>query len=111
MATFKRKPTIIEAVQLNWVNWNEICSFVGTRINANNPGYHIPKEEASDTCGEEGPYIAFYIKTAHGDQAIVRHGDWVIPDSIPGTFYPCKPDVFAETYEPYPLMTLESNSD
>ena len=29
----------------------------------------------------------------------VTHGDWIIK-GVKGEFYPCKPDIFAATYEP-----------
>lgn len=29
----------------------------------------------------------------------VREGDWIIK-GVKGEFYPCKPDIFAATYEP-----------
>lgn len=97
---FRKKPVVIEAVQLTWANWNEVCEFVGDVISDDNSGYRISAEEASDTCGEDGPeYIAIKVTTTHGEEAVVRHGDWIIPDSKPGTFYPCKPDVFAATYD------------
>jgi len=28
-----------------------------------------------------------------------RPGDWIIK-GVKGEFYPCKPDIFAETYDP-----------
>lgn len=96
---FKKKPVKITAVQLSWRTWSQVCEFLGDVISEDNPGYNIPLEEVSDTCGEQGPeYIAVKVITTHGEEAIVRHGDWIIPDSKPGTFYPCKPDVFAATY-------------
>lgn len=105
MPLFRKKPVVIQAVQLNYQNWNDICDFVGKAlINEQEPGYYIPLEEVSDTCGESGEglgFLAFAVTTTHGERAIVRHGDWVIPDSKPGTFYPCKPDVFAATYESF----------
>jgi len=98
---FRKKPVVIEAVQLRWATWGEVCEFVGPAISPTSPAWYIPAEEASDTCGEPGPqYIAFDVTTTHGERAVVRHGDWIIPDSKPGTFYPCKPDIFAATYEP-----------
>lgn len=97
---YRKKPIIIEAIQLNRNNWEEVCYFTKGTINSKNPAWSIGASEASDTCGEPGPlYIAIKVTTAHGDQAIVRHGDWIISDSKPGTFYPCKPDVFENTYE------------
>ena len=101
MAKYRKKPVVIEAVQLRWDTWNEVCEFVGDTISPDSPAWNIGPDEASDTCGESGPdYIAFYVTTTHGEQAVVRHGDWIIPDSRPGTFYPCKPDIFDATYEP-----------
>lgn len=38
------------------------------------------------------------IRTLEG-RMIVSHGDWVIR-GVKGEFYPCKPDIFAATYEP-----------
>lgn len=98
---FRKKPVEIEAVQLTWATWNDVCEFVGGVISESNPGRRIDASEASDTCGEKGPdYIAFDVTTTHGETAVVRHGDWIVPDSKPGTFYPCKPDIFEATYEP-----------
>lgn len=103
VAKFKKKPIEINAVQLCWKTWDDVCEFLigDSSINEFNPGFNIPLEEVSDTCGEEGPeYIAIKVITTHGEEAVVRHGDWIIPDSKPGTYYPCKPDVFAATYDP-----------
>lgn len=99
--TFRKKPVEIQAVQLSWQNWNAVCEFVGDAIGPDNPARTISADEASDTCGESGPdYIAVDLTTTHGETAVFRHGDWIIPDSKPGTFYPCKPDIFEATYEP-----------
>jgi bifunctional ADP-heptose synthase (sugar kinase/adenylyltransferase) len=38
------------------------------------------------------------IQTLEG-RMIVSDGDWVIR-GVKGEFYPCKPDIFAATYEP-----------
>lgn len=103
MARYRKKPVVVEAVQLRWSTWGEVCGFLGSAlIEANPDGARlIQREEASDTCGEPGPeYLALDVRTTHGEVAVVRHGDWIIPDSKPGTFYPCKPDIFDATYEP-----------
>lgn len=103
MPRFRKKPIEIEAVQLRWINWNEVCDLLGDALGAENPdgASTITEAEASDTCGEQGPdYIALNVRTVHGEIATVRHGDWIIPEAQPGRFYPCKPDVFAATYDP-----------
>ncbi len=98
---YRKKPVVIEALQLKGATWNsnEVRDFVGDTISDKTPAWFIKESEVSDTCGENGPYIAFNVTTTHGESAVVRHGDWIIPDSKPGTFYPCKPDVFERTYE------------
>lgn len=92
---FRKKPVVVDAVQLNWKNWNEICDFLGDIIDAKNPGRNT--EEFSDTCGESSPFIELTIPTLEGNH-LARHGDWIIK-GVRGEFYPCKPDIFEETYE------------
>lgn len=100
MPKFRKKPVVIEAVQLRWSTWNEVCELLGDVIGEHNPGREIPAEEASDTCGEPGPtYIALDVTTLHGETATVRHGDWIAAEPMPGRFYPIKPDIFEATYE------------
>lgn len=100
MGLYRKRPVVIEAVQIRWSTWNDVCEFVGGAINEGNPAWGIDADDASDTCGEPGPtFIALKLTTTHGEEAVFRHGDWIIPDSKPGTFYPCKPDIFEATYE------------
>ena len=83
MAKFKKRPVIIEAEQ--WLgtleSWNRI---MGMGLTAWQPG-----ELGSDT---------FIIQTLEGDH-LARKGDWIIR-GVHGEFYPCKPEIFAKTYEP-----------
>ena len=44
-------------------------------------------------------YTAVVYDTLHGTWVNVSTGDWIIR-GVEGEFYPCRPDVFAETYEP-----------
>lgn len=39
-----------------------------------------------------------YIETLEGKKHVMA-GDWIIK-GVQGEFYPCKPDIFLETYEP-----------
>jgi hypothetical protein len=42
-----------------------------------------------------------HLHTAHQGQIVfLQKGDWIIPEKEAGRFYPCKPHIFAETYEP-----------
>lgn len=99
MAKYRKKPVVIEAVQLNWRNWGHVCDFLGDIIGPHNPGRS--SAEYSDTCGEETnanvQWIEITIPTLEGDM-IAKHGDWIIK-GVNGEFYPCKPDIFAATYE------------
>ena len=97
MPMFRKKPVVIEAVQLRWTQWQEVGELLGDIISPENPGRNV--ETFSDTCEEEGPpWIEITIPTLEGSH-IARHGDWIIK-GVRGEFYPCKPDIFAATYEP-----------
>lgn len=90
---FRKKPVVIEAKQFTLdvaggpASWQELAdwckgSIRGTRLRA------------------EDREIA--IQTLEGEmRAIV--GDWIIK-GIKGEFYPCKPDIFEQTYELDNLM-------
>lgn len=95
MGRYRKKPVVIEAVQLRWVNWSEVCDFLGDIISFENPGKN--SQEFSDSCGEDAPYLEVTIPTLEGDHKAM-HGDWIIK-GVEGEFYPCKPDIFAKTYE------------
>lgn len=93
---FRKKPVVIEAVQLRWTTWCDVCAFLGDIISVENPGRNT--ESYSDTCGEVGPqYIELDIPTSEGVMT-AKHGDWIIK-GVKGEFYPCKPDIFEATYE------------
>lgn len=110
MPKFKKKSNVIEAIQLNYANWNErgdnaVVEFLGDAFYLENPGgvALINKDYASQISDDErthGQFLSLKVRTIHGEIAIVRHGDWIIPDNMGGRFYPCKPDVFAMNYEP-----------
>jgi hypothetical protein len=103
---YRKRPVEIEAIQLCWKNWSEVCDFLGNIISHKNPGRSVPTY--SDRCGEEqgtnentpGHYIELTVPTPEGDH-IARHGDWIIK-GVQGEFYPCKPDIFTLTYEEVP---------
>lgn len=81
MAKFRKKPVVIEAIQYDGNNMLACLSF------AKSP-------EVEEDFLKEG--IA--IKTREGVM-LASPGDWIIR-GIKGELYPCKPDIFAETYEP-----------
>jgi hypothetical protein len=62
-------------------------------------------DEMADFAGDrakvkaEGERKAIVIETLEGTM-IGEPGDWIIR-GVNGEFYPCKPDIFAKTYEPF----------
>jgi len=80
---FRKKPVVIEAVQYNGdsVSADAVMDMIGTMGVKNSP---------------DGLYIA----TLEGTMKASR-GDWIIK-GVAGEFYPCKPDIFEQTYEPVP---------
>lgn len=81
MGEFRKKPVVIEAVQ-----------YVGSE-SAESVFAFCP-----DVSREPGCDGDFLIHTPEGTMRASK-GDWIIR-GIKGEFYPCKPDIFAATYEP-----------
>lgn len=103
MPKYRARPVEIEAVQLCWRTWNEVCELLGEALLAENPNgaQETTALAVSDTCGEDGPsYITLNVRTVQGNVVPVRHGDFIIPEAAPGRFYPCAPAVFAERWAP-----------
>ncbi|NBC48371.1 MAG: hypothetical protein GVY22_10330, partial [Gammaproteobacteria bacterium] len=92
MPSFRKKPVVIEAVQVTWKTWEELCEFVPEGFFQENPARHVDESEASDMCGEFGGAIQVGIPTLEGVMT-ANHGDWIIK-GVNGEFYPCKPDIF-----------------
>jgi hypothetical protein len=85
---FRKKPVVIEAVQItdatfDWPHPNpeHVAGVVYDPVN----------REAR-------------IRTLEGEM-IGRVGDWIIT-GVKGEVYPCKPDIFAATYEPEGELTI-----
>ena len=84
MARYRKKPVIIEAVQYD--GSTECAKAIVLNLGPTKTPAHI------DGIGN------LYIHTLEGDHR-VSIGDFVIT-GIAGESYPCKPDIFAATYEP-----------
>lgn len=96
MPKFKKNPVEIEAVQVSWKNWGEICDFVPESIR---PTEHIGYcDEYNDSCGEGPQYIKMKLLTPEGLMD-VKHGDWIIK-GLNGEFYAHKAQWFFNSYEP-----------
>ena len=102
MTLFRKKPVVIEAVQLTWANWNAICDFVPKPIFIrgvwlDNSGAMLP-EFHTNVCAPGNAALGLLIDTLEGVM-LARGDDWIIK-GVKGEFYPCKPDIFEATYEP-----------
>ena len=91
---YRKKPVVIDAVQWTGTNHREMFDFL--------TDYQCTDQYMS----EEGKnfYIDHWkvpgglvIKTLEGEH-LANIGDYIIR-GVCGEFYPCKPDIFRETYE------------
>lgn len=88
---YVKKPVEIEAVQWNGLNLNEIIEFVGDKL-------QCEIYDEAWRLGQAPPTLDMKIHTLEGDME-VSEGDYIIK-GVKGEFYPCKPDIFEETYSP-----------
>jgi hypothetical protein len=80
MPHFRKKLVVIEAMQFtSSAKFADVAAFVGQSIEVNAAGFAV-------------------IHTLEGDMT-VSVDDWIIK-GVQGEFYPCKPDIFAATYDP-----------
>lgn len=104
MGRYRKKPVVVEAVQLLWTTWSEICEHAKVGGLPGEPhGCYVDNEGAS-VAADPGPQpdgnparIGLLIPTLEGTMLGVE-GDWIIK-GVQGELYPCKPDIFEATYE------------
>jgi len=82
MAKYRKKPIVIDAVQF----------FRDEHFD----GKHVLVDGVETIF--RGGVREFFCRTLEGSLT-VSDGDWIIT-GVMGEHYPCKPDVFSETYEP-----------
>jgi len=87
---YRKKPVVVEAVQYFEENLEEIKEFVGDALIVDVLEVHKPYQEPFEI-------TVVKIRTLEGVMC-VDVGDYVIK-GVRGEFYPCKPDIFEETYE------------
>lgn len=97
---YRKKPVEVEAVQLLWKNWSEVCNFVSK--DAFGGGCYID-EDGNETENTRGK-LGLKIKTLEGIM-LATEEDYIIK-GVQGEIYPCKPDIFEETYEAVSLEDL-----
>ncbi len=80
---YKKRPIMVEAVQWTDDNIDEIFDFcTAAYLDADNPRNEVE----------------LHIRTREGS-LVANDGDYIIK-GIQGEYYPCKPDIFEQTYEP-----------
>lgn len=89
MAKFRKKPVVIEAVKFNGEMTPELKSFLA------NANYTVDFMSAGLTTTQSIPTLK--ILTFEGVMDAIP-GDFIIK-GVNGEYYPCKPDIFAKTYE------------
>lgn len=87
---YRKKPVLVDAVQYDGKNLKEINEFIGKEV---------------------GRYInsnTIIISTLEGPMN-ASVGDYIIK-GVKGEFYPCKPDIFEQTYEEVSLKERLENA-
>ena len=87
---YKKKPVVIEAIQWDGLNLSELQQFVGDSLKST-------VHDAGWKAGVVPPQVELKINTLEGEM-LVSKGDYIIK-GIANEFYPCKPNIFNETYE------------
>lgn len=101
MSMFRKKPVVIEAVRVTACDFNPSAEnpFDGQPF-SEFPSWLISAlSEHKITPHSRGgtDYAQWDIQTLEGTMT-AQPGDWVIL-GVKGEIYPCKPDIFAQTYE------------
>lgn len=91
MPKFRKKPVEIEAMQWTGDNTRDIATWAQPQL----APFALPKGWWLKRPDNGDPQLI--IATLEGDHA-ASIGDWIIR-GIKGEFYPCKPDIFAATYD------------
>ena len=95
MPRFRKKPVEIEAVKWTGLNKAEITEFCSALVAKEDDDSLSESLIAFDTMpGVKGN---LFIKTLEGVHKAIP-GDWIIK-GVAGEFYPCKPDIFEQTYD------------
>jgi hypothetical protein len=105
MTRYRKKPVVIEAVQLRWDTWSEMCGHAGVGDLADGkPEGCFVNEEGVGVSSFPGDRpdgapcrIGLWIPTLEGLMLGIEN-DWIIK-GVQGEIYPCKPDIFEATYE------------
>ncbi len=88
---YRRKPQTIDAIQ--WTGDNEAELDVFTN------GDFQPLDATDRANCDDPEATGEILDRLHSTWVLVQTGDWIIR-GIKGEFYPCRDEVFRDTYEP-----------
>ena len=86
MPKFRKKPIVIEAIQWTGDNIEEISKFINLFCDWQ----------------YRGDEKKLFFNTFEGEMT-ASINDWIVKEPFPTDdrkFYPCKPDIFGQTYDP-----------
>ena len=96
---YRKKPVVIEAMRFagtpieaievyRWIEENTAGSY-----DTNDPSGEVPDSGVSIDAS-----TGFLVIATLEGEMLAKLGDWIIR-GVAGEFYPCKPEIFAATYE------------
>ena len=89
---YRKKPVVIEAIQWNENNLEEVMKFIGSEFE-----YYENTEYATNKFVYFKTTKRLLLHTLEGTMEVSKN-DYIIK-GVKGEFYPCKPDIFEQTYE------------
>lgn len=92
--SYRKKPVVIQAMQWTGENLREIIAFTDSPPSIKSHHAGLMWDNYVDLVRRDG----LKIYTLEGKMR-AEVGDFIIR-GVKGEFYPCKPDIFAATYEP-----------
>jgi len=100
MTQYRKKPVVIDAIQLTDTNIKEVYEFVhSSRLLLKTTIEHDKWSDYEAIVSLSGMDIPTLEDGADGRaKHVATIGDWIIK-GVKGEFYPCKPDIFEMTYE------------
>ncbi len=104
MSKFRKRPVVVDACQWLGVNVEEMARWASSADLAHKKARGVTLASNADIqlpidlVSLGGGAFALEIRTLEGVMK-ADAGDFIIC-GVQGEFYPCKPDIFAATYEP-----------
>lgn len=97
MSRFRTKPVVIEAIQWDGTvgSYDAINRWAG--MEQTDKVHNVWRDRVEQGVGE-GYFTVLIVHAPEGDMRTLKD-DWIIRGAL-GGLYPCKPDIFALTYEP-----------